>query len=156
MRFRFVGPAFPRDLTHPNVERAGFVDDLQAEYRRATVVLVPVESGGGLKIKAIEALACGCQLVATPKGMEGIDYGGMDLVDVAPLEEFSTRIMAALRRGPVTTRKNWSRISGSFGVRGQTAALVSLLNSAARLPQCAALPAIISGSQPNALRVMLD
>lgn len=62
-RFRVVGAA-PPELRqewagHPGVECPGFVDDLSAEYRLARLTVVPVESGGGTQIKALESLAHG-------------------------------------------------------------------------------------------------
>ena len=62
-RFRAVGAAPPelrqRWASVPGVECPGFVDDLSAEYRRARVTVVPVRSGGGTQIKALESLAHG-------------------------------------------------------------------------------------------------
>ncbi|MFZ2295608.1 MAG: glycosyltransferase family 4 protein [Polaromonas sp.] len=62
-RFRAVGAA-PLELRQrwasvPGVECPGFVDDLSAEYRRASLTVVPVISGGGTQIKALESLAHG-------------------------------------------------------------------------------------------------
>lgn len=59
------------------VELAGFVDDLDAEYSAASVALVPVLQGAGVKFKTIEALCHGVPVVTTTVGAEGID--GPDL-----------------------------------------------------------------------------
>jgi glycosyltransferase involved in cell wall biosynthesis len=48
-----------------NVTFTGPVDDLAQEYAAATVALVPLRAGSGLKIKLIEALAHGVPAVAT-------------------------------------------------------------------------------------------
>ena len=82
--FRFVGREFPEDVRRDNVEAAGFVDDLNAEYSRASVIIAPIAIGGGVKIKVIEALASGKHLITTKKGMEGIEYEGLSNVIVAP------------------------------------------------------------------------
>lgn len=62
-RFRAVGAAPPelrqRWASVPGVECPGFVVDLLAEYRRASLTVVPVSSGGGTQIKALESLAHG-------------------------------------------------------------------------------------------------
>ena len=127
--FRFVGDGFPAGLAGPNVEVAGFVNDLPAEYRRAAVVVVPIEMGGGLKIKAIEALACGRSLVATPKGMEGIEHEGLDLVQVGPLAQFPAMIIDALR-GATATSRNWERVRAAYGAQSQSARLADILRGA--------------------------
>ncbi len=56
----------------PGVTRVGFVNDLQSEYRQAAVVIAPIEFGGGLKIKVVEALCHGKAVVTTPCGSEGL------------------------------------------------------------------------------------
>ena len=56
------------------VEFAGFVPDLAAVYRRATVVCCPILAGGGTRIKIIEAAAAGKAVVSTTIGAEGLDF----------------------------------------------------------------------------------
>ena len=115
--FRFAGPGLPA-VRHPNVQVPGFVDDLSAEYRRAAVVIAPITSGGGIKIKVVEALAMGRFLVATPKAMEGI-APGLSHVAVVPLEEFADRIVEALDRRPGRSAANWEVISREHGAQAQ-------------------------------------
>jgi glycosyltransferase involved in cell wall biosynthesis len=117
--FRCVGNAFPEDLRHPNLEAVGFVDDLMAEYDRAAVIVAPISMGGGIKIKAIEALACGKCLVATEKAMEGIDPGGLENLRVAPIEEFAGHVIEAITTRPVTSRTNWDRMATGYGIHRQ-------------------------------------
>jgi glycosyltransferase involved in cell wall biosynthesis len=57
----------------PGVEFTGFVDDIDALYRRIRVVCCPIFSGGGTRIKMIEAAAYGKPIVATSIGVEGLD-----------------------------------------------------------------------------------
>ena len=75
---RFVGggalPALvERVAQEPDVELTGFVPDLDVEYAAASVALVPVLQGAGVKFKTIEALLHGVPLVTTTVGLEGID-----------------------------------------------------------------------------------
>ena len=62
-RFRVIGAASPELRATwagaPGVECPGFVDDIAAEYRRASVTVVPVTAGGGTQIKVLESLAHG-------------------------------------------------------------------------------------------------
>lgn len=48
------------------------VDDVAALYAECDVVLIPLRFGGGLRIRLIEALACGRPVVATPVGIGGV------------------------------------------------------------------------------------
>lgn len=52
--------------SHPGVTAPGFVSDLQAAYRDATLVLVPMLSGGGSNIKVLEAMAHRRPCVVSP------------------------------------------------------------------------------------------
>lgn len=115
--FRFVGLDFPPELERANVDIAGFVDDLIREYGQATLIIAPIEIGGGIKIKVIEALASGKYLLTTEKGMEGIDYSGMQNVDVIPTERFPDYIVAALNEPRPKTEANWTLVSTGFGSR---------------------------------------
>ncbi|WP_232224245.1 glycosyltransferase family 4 protein [Mastigocladopsis repens] len=57
----------------PGVEFPGFVDDLDALYQRSRVVCCPIFSGGGTRVKMIEAAAYGKSIVATSIGAEGLE-----------------------------------------------------------------------------------
>ncbi|WP_375387223.1 glycosyltransferase [uncultured Amnibacterium sp.] len=60
-RLRIVGAGGDDLTTAPpaGVEVAGFVDDLEAEYAAAAVVLAPARSGGGSQLKLVGALSHG-------------------------------------------------------------------------------------------------
>lgn len=55
-----------------NVIYAGFVDNISAYFATADIFLNPILSGGGVKTKAIEALAMNCIVVSTELGAMGI------------------------------------------------------------------------------------
>src|ERR1043166_8610383 len=59
---------------HAGVEYAGFVDDLDVLYSKARIVCCPILSGGGTRIKIIEAAAYGKAVVSTRVGAEGLDF----------------------------------------------------------------------------------
>ncbi len=52
----------------------GRLEDLTQEYAEASVVVVPVLDGTGLKIKLVDALRHGCPVVATSCGLQGIGF----------------------------------------------------------------------------------
>lgn len=78
----------------PGVEVLGPVVDLNQPYRRATLVIVPIHSGGGTRIKLIEAMSRRRAVVTTALGCEGL--GLLDRVHAAIAdtpEVFAARIV---------------------------------------------------------------
>ena len=55
-----------------NIIYAGFVDDIDVYFKAAHVFLNPISSGGGVKTKAIEAIAMNCTVVSTEFGALGL------------------------------------------------------------------------------------
>jgi glycosyltransferase involved in cell wall biosynthesis len=62
-----------RNTNGNGVLYTGHVVDVEPYYERATVAVVPLHSGGGTRLKVIEAMARGVPLVSTTFGVEGID-----------------------------------------------------------------------------------
>lgn len=66
----------------------GFVDDPEDIWRQIDVALCPMQSGGGLNIKLVEALARGTPVLTTPFGARGLgvqlsDRPGLRVLDGA-------------------------------------------------------------------------
>lgn len=61
-----------RDYSDQNIIYAGFVDDISLYFKAADVFLNPILSGGGIKTKAVEALAMNCSVISTELGALGI------------------------------------------------------------------------------------
>lgn len=53
----------------------GKVDDVLKFYREAAVAIVPLRSGGGTRLKILEAMAAGTAVVSTTIGCEGLEVG---------------------------------------------------------------------------------
>jgi len=54
------------------VEFVGEVESAAGFFADLSLLLYPVERGSGMKVKVLEALACGVPVVTTPEGAEGI------------------------------------------------------------------------------------
>lgn len=57
----------------PNIIRLGRVDSLEKVYQESKVVVSPIISGAGMKVKNIEALLFGMPIVSTSFSMDGIE-----------------------------------------------------------------------------------
>ncbi|MER7048353.1 glycosyltransferase family 4 protein [Streptomyces jumonjinensis] len=54
--------------------KRGLIDNLVDELDRVDIVVCPLQWGGGVKVKVIEALRRACLLVSTTTGGTGIPY----------------------------------------------------------------------------------
>lgn len=77
------------------VVRHGFVEDVAAAFAAVPIALVPVISGGGVRMKTLELAALGKAIVTTPLGNEGI---GLRPGAEAMVAEDADAMAAALRR----------------------------------------------------------
>ncbi len=75
-RFYIVGRNPTREVlalgSTPGITVTGAVDDPRSWVAAATVYVVPMRIGGGVRLKVLQAMAMGCALVSTPVGVEGI------------------------------------------------------------------------------------
>lgn len=76
-RWLIVGRDPPSDIQRwpaddPAITVTGKVPEIGPYWRRAAVVVVPLRSGGGMRVKIIEAFAMGKAVVTTTIGVEGI------------------------------------------------------------------------------------
>ena len=127
--FQVVGagpPAEVEALASDAVFVHGRVDDVRVHQRTAEVVKVPVLSGGGTRLKLLEAAACGNAVVSTPLGVEGLMFEpGRDLLVAETDAEFATAVVdllsdpdrrAALgvRARAAAIRYDWKAIGEAF------------------------------------------
>ena len=56
----------------PGVEVTGTVPDVRPYYRDALAAVVPLRTGGGTRLKILEAMAAGVPVISTPLGAEGL------------------------------------------------------------------------------------
>ncbi len=82
----------------PRIDAPGFVEDLDAAYRAADVVLVPLLRGGGSPLKFVEALAHGLPVVATAHATRLLEDGvpGRQFLAAEDASDFAAAIEALL------------------------------------------------------------
>jgi glycosyltransferase involved in cell wall biosynthesis len=79
-RYRLIvcGARLPENLKglasygDKHITYAGFVDDISIYFKAADVFLNPVQTGGGIKTKMVEAIAYGANVVSTESSATGI------------------------------------------------------------------------------------
>jgi glycosyltransferase involved in cell wall biosynthesis len=77
-RFLVVGSRPPLGVSRlgqpgSGIEVTGYVADLRPYLHQSALLVVPVHSGSGMRVKILEAFARGIPVVSTTVGVEGID-----------------------------------------------------------------------------------
>jgi polysaccharide biosynthesis protein PslH len=110
-----------------NVRLTGFVADVRPYIASATISLAPILTGGGTRLKVLEAMALHTPVVSTSKGAEGLDVEpGHHLLIADTPAEFAAAIISLLRDPAkahslavnayqlVATRYDWQTALPSF------------------------------------------
>ncbi|WP_051276121.1 glycosyltransferase family 4 protein [Desulfovirgula thermocuniculi] len=113
----------------PGVKVVGYVPDLRPYLAQASLVVVPLRFGTGIRNKILEAFAAGRPVVSTPLGCEGLEVRpGVHLEVVGDPRSFAEAVIDLLRNPTrraylaVNARKvveqiyNWEAIGRRLGV----------------------------------------
>lgn len=93
-----VGGRICRALTaSSSIRLFGVLEDVVSAHAKFLFAINPVAGGTGLKIKTVEALACGRAVLGTPSAAEGLEmYVGKGLVIAQNADEFAQRAVDLL------------------------------------------------------------
>lgn len=105
----------------------GNLEDIRFEISLASVCVVPIQSGGGSRLKILEAMALGTPVVTTSKGVEGLDVlPGYHLLIADDASHFARQTLAIFTnsylrkelasnaRKLVTERYDWREVGDRF------------------------------------------
>lgn len=97
---KLAGRKFPENAPWgqmENVEILGEVDSAWDIMTNSGIMIIPLLSGSGMRIKAIEAMAAGRPIVSTSIGMEGIGGTDREHFHIADTKEtFASRVIEML------------------------------------------------------------
>ncbi len=112
-RLQIVGSAPPREvlaLAGERVEVVANAPSIEGHLQAAALVLAPVRTGGGMRIKVLEALARGKAVVTTTRGAEGFTtFEPEPPLVIADRPEAIASAAAALLLDPSARRELGSR-----------------------------------------------
>lgn len=90
-------PAVIALAQHSGIHLVGFVPDVREKLWTTTICVAPLLTGGGTRLKILEALAAGCPVVSTTVGAEGLDLeDGRHLLLGDTAEEFAAQVLTLL------------------------------------------------------------
>jgi polysaccharide biosynthesis protein PslH len=116
----------------PGIEVTGTVPDVRPYYTRALAAVVPLRTGGGTRLKILEAMAAGVPVISTAIGAEGLAVSpgkNILIVDhdpewIAALESIADQSMdgrgerwkslAAAGQSLVESRYDWNVLGGAL------------------------------------------
>ena len=109
------------------IEVTGTVDDVRPFYREAIAAVVPLNVGGGSRLKILEAMAAGAPVISTTLGAEGLDLQHDKNILIADTKEqlieaiisvveneARRRDLSAAGRALVASRYDWSGLGTSL------------------------------------------
>jgi glycosyltransferase involved in cell wall biosynthesis len=120
-----VGPEPPPELAGDGVSVTGAVPDVTPYLDRASVVVVPIRRGGGMRVKVLEALAAGKAVVASPLAAEGLEVADqlvlaetddefVDAISRLLAEPERRRELAERARSFALDRLGWERTLAAY------------------------------------------
>ena len=74
-------------VTENNIHLDGFVTDLASHCQSIGILVTPITSGSGIRIKILEMMALGIPVITTIIGAQGIDYSSTDCLVIADTNE---------------------------------------------------------------------
>jgi glycosyltransferase involved in cell wall biosynthesis len=111
----------------PGVTFTGYLADVRPAVARSWVSVVPLRLGGGTRVKILEAMALGTPVVATSKGVEGLELqAGRDVLVADTPADFAAQVLRLLgepnlrltlsrqARQTVAARYDWAAIGHTF------------------------------------------
>jgi glycosyltransferase involved in cell wall biosynthesis len=129
--FTIVGrdpAASVRELeTIAGVEVTGSVEDVRPSYREAILAVVPLNVGGGSRLKILEAMAAGVPVASTARGAEGLQVTNGENILLADSNDELAGVIISLLGEPdlraqiisggrelATNRYDWSKLGSKL------------------------------------------
>jgi glycosyltransferase involved in cell wall biosynthesis len=108
-RFVIVGKNPPAEVqalaADPRITVTGYVADPQPYLAAADAFVVPLFSGGGMRVKILDAWLWGLPIVATPLGAEGIEVrDGENILLAADAPAFAAAVLRLLTDAELNAR----------------------------------------------------
>lgn len=113
---------------NPKLRYVGFVEDYAAFLDMCSIFVAPLRSGGGIKIKVLEALSAGCPVVTTSIGAEGFELGpahGLYVGDDADgLVHHCSTVMSSINSALDSAERGSDVLAQKYGVDSRVSALI--------------------------------
>jgi glycosyltransferase involved in cell wall biosynthesis len=100
-KLTIVGKDPPREIEQlskfPQITVTGTVSDIRPYLQKASIATVPIRYGAGIQNKALEAMACGTPVIASPKAVDSLSaVPERDLLVAEDTAAFAEKIVGLL------------------------------------------------------------
>lgn len=95
----------PRYYAHPDIIFTDVVQDLPSHLMAADLAIVPLDDGGGTRLKILEYFAAGLPVISTSKGAEGITAPPGEALVIADGQDAFAEAVISLLQAPERARK---------------------------------------------------
>jgi len=106
----------------PGIRLTGFVENLELEYKCASVFAAPILSGGGVIVKILDAMAAGVPVVTTSYGNEVIRAeAGRDILVADSPEDFARALVMLLNdpeKRNIVAERGHRHLAANFSEEG--------------------------------------
>jgi glycosyltransferase involved in cell wall biosynthesis len=127
-KFFAIGKSPPKELINTQgVVAPGYVEDIETYWKNSRVFVVPLQAGGGMRVKILDAWAHRLPVVSTTIGAEGIKYQeGEDIMiadDPQALAQILVRVLGDIElvqqlaeagRATVEKHYDWRKVYSSW------------------------------------------
>lgn len=120
-----IGKGWPDSYETTSVHRAGFVPVL-ADATRDAIMIVPILTGSGMRMKILEAAAMGIPFVTTSVGVEGLDFRHNEACLVADTPEEFAESLSMLMADDSLRRRLAQKASEIYASKYSPAALSNI------------------------------
>jgi glycosyltransferase involved in cell wall biosynthesis len=86
----------------PSIEFVGMVPDVGEWYAKASLAIIPLQSGSGTRLKLLEAMSNRVPCISTTTGAEGIDFeSGTHILISNDPADFAKKAVSLLKEDPL-------------------------------------------------------
>jgi len=96
-KFLAIGGVPPADINYPNIIFTGMVKNLADHINAADIAIVPIRTGGGMRMKILEYFAAKKPVISTFKGSEGIPVRNGKEIILTKVDDFPRQIMRLIK-----------------------------------------------------------
>jgi glycosyltransferase involved in cell wall biosynthesis len=100
-----IGKQPPAELEEPGIEVTGYVTDLRPYLDETAVFIVPLQAGGGMRVKILDAWSWGLPVVSTTIGAEGMAVQHEENILIADTADAFAQAVTRILQQPALGQK---------------------------------------------------